>query len=177
MGAGHMHVRSHVIASGTRRFITLVVALGSFGVAEIFEPSRFAHPKVDTALFEISELREAVNRHQREVGTLPGTLEALRNSGYIRPVGVDPWGNSYIYRIHGGSFDLYSSGLNARDDFGEADDISSKEKQYSCEEYGVNCAASVATIVKVSSVSLALLCVVYTIGVGIVGFRRRGNAT
>lgn len=82
----------------------------------------------------IGNLNAAVRNFYSDVGRYPLGTEGLdvlvtKTNGfgpYVDHVGVDTWGNRYIYKISSSEtepFLIYSAGKNGVDDNGEADDI------------------------------------------------------
>jgi hypothetical protein len=156
-GCGLHYVRLHAMLRATHCAIALLTAVGVFVAAEIAEPSRFKHPKITYALFELEQARTAIAQYRRDVGSPPHSLQALAAAGYIRNFDRDPWDQPYVYRVRGNEFSVYSIGVNGKDDNEGRDDVTSEEKHYTCEEYTVNCPPSVAEAAKVTSLLLALV--------------------
>ena len=62
----------------------------------------------------------AVLRHEKEMGTLPDSLERLVESGYLREIPMDPFTDGpLVYKRLNDGFTLYSVGLNFTDNGGE----------------------------------------------------------
>lgn len=82
----------------------------------------------------LENLSAAMKNFKSDLGRYPTDIEGLdilaaKTNGfgpYIDHVGVDTWGNRYIYKISSNeveSFLIYSAGQNGVDDSGEVDDI------------------------------------------------------
>lgn len=170
--SAHFLVRFHAMLRVAHCTLALLVAVGAFVAAEIAEPLRFKHPKINYALIQLDEARMAIIRYQKEVGSLPASLEALSAAGYIRNFGSDPWDQAYVYRVRGSEFSVYSVGVDGKDDLGARDDVTFREKHYSCEEYAVNCPPSAAEATKLASLLLAFLSLACLAFVGTRGLRR-----
>jgi len=72
------------------------------------------------ARLDLMQLGILIEQYKERTGSLPATLEALAPQ-LAGSLPVDPFsGRSYHYRPSGGSFVIYSVGLNLRDDGGTA---------------------------------------------------------
>jgi general secretion pathway protein G len=111
--------------------VTVFVGISNAGIGST---------KVVAAIVRIELFGECLGKFKDDMGRYPTSeegLEALRskpgmvsnwNGPYInKEIPLDPWGKAYVY-IHPAkygkkSYDLYSFGMNMKDDLGEKDDI------------------------------------------------------
>jgi general secretion pathway protein G len=114
--------------------LAILVVLGSLVTVSVVQVQKSANIK--TAKSQVGMLKNAVNLYQVEVGSLPETLEDLRqqpanlaNPDKWRPfldedLPLDPWNNQYQYEIldNGDSFRVFSFGPDKSE--GGNDDIS-----------------------------------------------------
>jgi hypothetical protein len=122
--------------------------------------------KITKAQFDLSSLQSALEAYKATRGSFPSEEDGLGSLVGISlgRVATDPWGNKYVYRRNGSGYRVYSRGVDGRDDRGAGDDITTTEKTYRCEDYGVNCpptgrelAAWVAIVLAVGSLIIGLV--------------------
>jgi general secretion pathway protein G len=81
----------------------------------------------EAAKGDIAAYRKAIKHYARDHDkTLPTSLYDLvgEKRGYIREVNLDPWGNYYVYRPAGSTYEIFSAGPDGQ--AGTADDIGHK---------------------------------------------------
>jgi hypothetical protein len=73
------------------------------------------------ALHEATLAVVALRRYRFEKGSYPGTLEELKQAGYLDTLPADPYAKGrLIYKVTGDAFTLYSVGPNFQDDGGKS---------------------------------------------------------
>lgn len=108
------------------------------------------------ALADLSALGTALELFYSRNARYPSTADGLKTltPEFVRRISHDPWGNEYAYRASGqASYALYSIGVDAMDNGGAGDDVTTREKKYECSSYGVNC----GLIERMSVLSVLLL--------------------
>ena len=123
-----------------------VISLIVYITLEGLYPSRIIHLRIASALHQLDALKRPLELYKADNGVFPSNSEGLEgllptenHIGYLRKMPVDPWGNLLIYRSSGGVYELYSIGFNGIDENTLGDDVTDRNKEYSCEVYGANC--------------------------------------
>jgi hypothetical protein len=118
-------------------------------VAMMSTLDRIVYRKIDAALSTLEVLRMVAERSAEETHRLPTEDEGLQPfttgpGARLDFVPQDPWGHPYVYRRTGRppGFVLYSRGADGVDDHGAGDDITTRDKAYSCEVYYDQCRGS-----------------------------------
>ena len=88
----------------------------------------------DAARTQMNLIKKGIQLYRLQVGTLPKSLEALREKPndipdpsrwqgpyFDEPIPVDPWGNEYKYSPSGTGFELNSAGADGQE--GSEDDV------------------------------------------------------
>jgi general secretion pathway protein G len=137
-----------------RQLTTCVCVLLAAVAALLYTaPRKVIDLKIDRAFVEMQLLRQTIDlfhvEHHRFPSADRGLLELTHGSSpFIKRLPRDPWGRPYVYHLagDGGTYSLYSTGLNGLDEAGAGDDVTTPEKSYSCTEYGLNCAYTLKRI-------------------------------
>lgn len=110
---------------------------------------RIVNRKVDAALSTLELLRFVTQRSADQQHRLPTQDEGLQPfttgpGARIDYLPHDPWDHAYVYRRTATplGFVLYSVGADGVDDHGAGDDITTRDKSYSCEVYYDECPGS-----------------------------------
>lgn len=97
--------------------------LGSLVAPKLF--SKVSSSKVKTAVAQMQMFETAIDTYRLDMGTVPPTLEALRQSTgaswdgpYLpKDIPLDPWGKAYIYKVpgeEGNPYSIMSYGLDGQ---------------------------------------------------------------
>jgi type II secretory pathway pseudopilin PulG len=92
-------------------------------------------------LLQLRDVHTAIQLYKRDFKELPSDPDQLYERGQLLVHPIDHWGHPYVYsRIEGiPGYVLYSKGKDGVDQKGGGDDIVGTDKQYTCEDYRVNC--------------------------------------
>lgn len=127
-------------------------------------------PKIRMEFVRLEMLREAVAVFKRERGVLPSSLQELVPR-FLPHMPADSWGQNYVYRVGDGKFLLYSAGLDGRDELGAGDDVTSKEKSYSCDAYAINCPPEWRGVSAIAGLLLSILGSLHLVYLGVAKLR------
>jgi len=97
--------------------------LGSLVAPKLF--SKVSSSKVKTAVAQMQMFETAIDTYRLDMGTVPPTLNALRQSDaaswdgpYLpKDIPLDPWGKEYIYKVPGENnapYSILSYGLDGQ---------------------------------------------------------------
>ena len=130
---------------------------------------------IHRAFHDLDGLRVALKSYHEVHGAYPTSAQGLgllRSEGIVEQLPEDPWRHPYVYRYNTATdtFLLYSQGADGDDDMGAGDDITDRDKAYSCREYGVAC-PSVA--IPITALGLAAASLVVGLGRGLAALGRR----
>lgn len=107
--------------------------LGSLVAPKLF--SKVGSSKKKTAVAQMQMFETAIDTYRLDMGTVPATLEELRNSNaanwdgpYLpKDIPLDPWGKPYVYTVPGSDnrpYDIISYGLDGKPGGeGESEDV------------------------------------------------------
>lgn len=98
--------------------------------------------RIHKAFADLEAIRTSLENYRLENERYPTTVEgiAVLMPRFIKRVSTDAWGSPYAYRAMGDlSLVVYSVGLDGRDDGGLGDDVTTRDKKYTCSIYGMNC--------------------------------------
>ncbi|WP_143226700.1 hypothetical protein [Acidovorax sp. 62] len=124
-----------------RRLSKLFIS-SSVALAAMLPGASSSESKIITMeLLQLSDVHTTIQLYKHDFKGLPSDLDQLYERGQILVPPRDHWGHPYVYsRIEGlPGYVLYSKGKDGIDQRGGGDDIVGTEKQYTCEDYGVNC--------------------------------------
>jgi hypothetical protein len=144
-------------------WVVFFASLASVSVIPAF--GNIVDLKITKSFYDQDAIRTAIDMFKRRYRRIPSSVEGLAalDPQFLKRVSHDPWRNPYLYRVSNDeSYVLYSVGADCRDEYGAGDDVTSREKEYECATYGVDCAPDVPT-----SVALSLL-----LSSGLVGLAR-----
>jgi hypothetical protein len=134
--------------------------------------------QITEAFQDIRRARFAVENFRAAHGSIPSKeqgLESLVSGGHMVYLPTDPWGNALVYSPQtDGSYTIYSVGIDGRDNYGAGDDVTTSEKKYGCEDYGLNC---LRPGIVVSNISLCVAFISLLVGIArgaIHVWKRRG---
>ncbi len=130
--------------------------------------------KIDEARTDLGILQSTIEVYRRDTGSWPNELSSLRDSGLLEKLPVDPWGTAYVFRRVNSEqgYVIYSAGRDTLDQHGAGDDITTGEKQYRCDVYGVNCPM---TFFEASALGLLLVAAIAFVGLALSGAVEIGN--
>jgi general secretion pathway protein G len=121
-----------------------IVFLLSAGVAIVVsEADGVTDLRITKAFSDLEMFGQALSQYQERTGSYPNQSQGLQAlvGVSLSQLPRDPWGRQYIYvySASGHAVEVYSVGLDGKDQHGGGDDITGPHKKYSCEQYGVGC--------------------------------------
>lgn len=141
--------------------------------------------KITKAFHDIRTLSFVLEEVRSKTGGLPDLALGLQSlvgvdlgkSGQLSELPTDPWGNPYLYAVIEGSigYMVYSSGFDGRDDKGLGDDVTTRDKKYSCDTYGLNCPPTATELIAWLALGLSLLSLLAGMTLGILKVWKRWN--
>lgn len=143
--------------------VALFVSVAVLGAAEVLHPSEISDPKIVAEFYLLDDLRRSVTLFRDDTGSLPISLQQVRTRGYLVSLPRDHWGKEHVYRERAGAFELYSLGANGMDENGQGDDVTTREKKYSCSDYQSYCGPPLSGIVKIIALLAAAVSLVHLI--------------
>jgi general secretion pathway protein G len=151
-------------------WIAILVSLSLSAMLVVPQFSTTSCSPISKALSDQWAIRIALDLFHSRNHRYPSTEEGLKALApeFLLRLSRDPWGNEYAYRTNSkGSYVLYSLGVDAQDDGGARDDITSRKKDYECRH---SCGVDAS---KVSGVVLLALMLLASALVGLAwGIRR-----
>jgi general secretion pathway protein G len=135
------NINSQTMKSSYIYFVVVQIILLLFQVT-ISDASSIDSAKSHAAKVQIKLFECWIDDFKKEIGRYPSQEEGLKilrenvsnlqtwKGPYIqKPIPLDPWGNEYVYlnpaKYGNKTFDIYSFGVNGKDDHGLKDDIAS----------------------------------------------------
>ncbi|MES2952867.1 MAG: type II secretion system protein GspG [Pseudomonadota bacterium] len=149
-------------------FSTLLISIGTVVATENTCPSYLASSRLQYTRLDLEEIEDALTLYRKEKGVLPETLNSLASSGYLKKsVAADGWHHPYVYQAiaGGGYYALYSRGVDGVDESGNGDDVTAKEKQFTCEQYQELC-RSPCEVVKAVGYFTSFFSAIFLLGLG-----------
>jgi hypothetical protein len=134
-------------------FAAFVFSIVVLFTTEFVSPSMIVDLKITDDLYRLKFLRQAIDTFKKDNGSLPNEDIWMRQlSSGSNPIldesPQDRWDRPYIYKrvSDAPGYVVYSAGRNGIDEKGQGDDITTPEKKYSCDSYGVNCPPTIGAI-------------------------------
>jgi len=131
--------------------------------------------RINRAFSTMDALRTALDHFQRRRHRYPTTEETLHVlvPDFVLRLSRDPWGNEYVYRsAAGGPYVLYSVGVDGRDERGTGDDVTTPDKEYAYETYGIDRSLDAQRVAAYVALSLMLASLLTGMVRGVVLARR-----
>jgi hypothetical protein len=150
-------------------WLVLLLALGAMLAALL--AGRTVCLRIDEAFADLDNLRIAIAEYRRQHGAFPARLGQLaqHEPPILSSVPNDPWGEPYAYvrAADGSSFLLYSRGHDRVDQLGAGDDVTTRDKAYACDVYGINCPLPPEEKVFIAAAGVAMLGLLTGLGLGL----------
>lgn len=157
----------------------LLISIGVVVATENTCRSYLASSRLQYTRLDLEQLESVLALYRKEKGALPESLKLLSSNSYLKQsVTADGWGNPYVYRLVAESrnYVLYSRGVNGVDESGDGDDVTAKEKKFTCEQYQELCRSPCEVVKAIGYVS-SFLSAIFLLGLGayfgIRSFKRR----
>lgn len=142
--------------------------------------------RITQVFYDLEMLRSVLEASRAIRGRYPTQKEGLASLvgadlgalGQVKSLRKDQWGHPYVYTMSPSSagYSLYSVGRDGIDSNGGGDDVTSPEKEYRCEDYGINCPPKPKDWVAIVALAIAVLSFLVGMGRGILALRKRWSS-
>jgi len=137
--------------------------------------------QINKVFADLAGINTALDLYRQKTGAYPTDVQGLdaMTGVTILRISKDPWGSSYAYKLKSPKMRpfVYSIGLDQIDAGGAGDDVTYRDKEYRCKDYGVNCGPDPLQIAALLVAALGALSLLVGLVRGIVWSMRQLNSS